>query len=137
MKAVESKWWLVDGQGQVLGRLASQVASILRGKHKTSFVPYMDMGDFVVVINAGRIRLTGDKLEKKVYVRHSGYPGGLKSVPAKELLDRHPERMIKAAVQGMLPKNKLAARVLRKLKVYPGQDHPHQAQQPELLRLRG
>ncbi len=137
MKAVESKWWLVDGQGQVLGRLASQVASILRGKHKTSFVPYMDMGDFVVVINAGRIRLTGGKLEKKVYVRHSGYPGGLKSVPAKELLDRHPERMIKAAVQGMLPKNKLAARVLRKLKVYPGQDHPHQAQQPELLRLRG
>lgn len=137
MNELERKWWLVDAQGQVLGRLASQVAHILRGKHKPSFIPYGDEGDFVVVINAGRIRLTGAKLDKKVYYHHSGYPGGLKSVPAKDLFARNPEKMIKTAVQGMLPKNKLAARVLRKLKVYPGQEHPHQAQQPEPLRLRG
>jgi large subunit ribosomal protein L13 len=137
MNELERKWWLVDAQGQVLGRLASQVAHILRGKHKPSFIPYGDEGDFVVVINAGRIRLTGAKLDKKVYYHHSGYPGGLKSVPAKDLFARNPEKMIKTAVQGMLPKNKLAARVLRKLKVYPGLENPHKGQQLEPIRIRG
>lgn len=130
------KWWLVDAQDKVLGRLASQVASLLRGKHKATFAPHQDHGDFVVVINAARVKLTGDKWKSKIYYSHSGYPGGLKAITAGNLLSRYPERVVRQAVKGMLPKNKLADRLLRKLKVYPGREHPHPAQQPEVLELR-
>lgn len=133
---VERKWYVVDAEGQTLGRLATQVASILRGKHKPTFTPHVDTGDHVIIINAEKIHLTGKKLQDKKYYRHSGYPGGIKSVTAGEVLNRHPERVIKAAVWGMIPHNKLGRQVITKLKIYAGPEHPHQAQTPETLVLK-
>ena len=127
------KWWVVDAEDKVLGRLASTVAAHLRGKHNPSFTPHVDMGDWVVVINADKIKLTGKKLSQKTYYRHSGYIGGLKSITADKLLEKNPEELIRHAVKGMLPKNKLGRRMFRKLKVYAGGEHPHQAQNPEPL----
>jgi len=127
----EGKWYLVDASGQVLGRLATQVARLLMGKHKPRWTPYLDCGDHVIVINARKVRLTGRKLAQKVYRWHSGYPGGLKEVKARQLYERKPEVMVREAILGMLPKNKLHKRLARKLRVYANDKHPHQAQQPE------
>jgi large subunit ribosomal protein L13 len=132
---IEKKWYLIDAKEKVLGRMASEIASILRGKNKPIFTPHMDAGDYVVVINADKVILTGDKMEKKMYYHHSGYVGGLKKTTAKEMLLKKPENLIKFAVKGMLPKNSLGRRQLTKLKVYAGQDYPHQAQQPEKLEI--
>ena len=123
-------WRLVDAEGKVLGRLATEVADLLRGKNKPIYTPHVDTGDFVVVVNADKIKLTGRKWEQKVYYRHSGYPGGLKSLTAKELLEKKPEELIRHAVKGMLPKNRLGRKMLKKLKVYADNDHPHEAQKP-------
>ena len=125
---VTHAWRLVDAQGQTLGRLATQIATWLRGKHRPTFAEHMDMGDFVVVVNASAIRLTGNKAEQRRYYRHSTYPGGLKSIALGELLEKHPERVIKHTVRGMLPHNALGRKMLRKLKVYAGPSHPHEAQ---------
>ncbi|MDF1526578.1 MAG: 50S ribosomal protein L13 [bacterium] len=130
---IERQWVVIDAQDQVLGRLATRVATILRGKHKPIFTNHVDTGDFVIIVNAEKVRLTGNKLDAKVYYRHSGYPGGIKGMSAREMLDRKPEQVIKIAVKGMLPKNRLASRVITKLKVYAGPDHPHSAQQPEKI----
>jgi large subunit ribosomal protein L13 len=127
---VSRQWYVVDAQGQVLGRLASRIAMVLRGKTKATFTPHMDTGDFVVVVNAEQVRLTGKKLDNKLYYRHSGYMGGLKATSARHLLQRKPEALLKQAVRGMLPKNSLGRHLLKKLKVYAGGQHPHQAQQP-------
>jgi len=134
-EGIERTWYLVDGEGKVLGRLASHLARILRGKTKAIYTPHVDTGDCVVVINADKIRLTGRKMEQKVYYRHTGYPGGLKSTNAKTLLATKPERVLKNAVKGMLPKNPLGRKMFKKLKVYAGPDHPHQAQQPQPLEI--
>ena len=130
---IQRKWHLIDANGKTLGRLASRVATLLRGKHKPTFTPHVDTGDFVVVVNAGKVALTGKKWKEKLYIHHSGYPGGLKSISAEKLKEKKPRRLITMAVQGMLPKNKLGRKLLKKLKVYDGQAHPHQAQQPEVL----
>lgn len=130
---IEQKWFIVDADNKVLGRLASEIAQILRGKHKPTFVPHLDVGDFVVVVNADKVRLTGRKSEYKTYFRHSGYPGGQKFTTVAEMLEKHPERVIVSAVKGMLPSNKLASKQIKKLKVYAGEDHPHESQQPEVL----
>ena len=127
---ITRQWHVIDASDVVLGRLASQVAVLLRGKHKPIFAPHVDTGDFVIVINADKVALSGNKLEQKRAYRHSGYPGGLRSVSYGELMDKHPERIVEKAVRGMLPKNSLGRKTLRKLKVYAGPDHPHQAQQP-------
>ena len=127
---IQRQWHLIDASDVVLGRLASQVATLLRGKHKPIFAPHMDTGDFVIVVNAEKVALSGNKLQDKRAYRHSGYPGGIHSVSYGELLAKHPERVIEKAVKGMLPKNSLGRNMLRKLKVYAGPDHPHQAQQP-------
>lgn len=132
---LDRKWYVVDAAGKTLGRLASQVAAVLRGKHKPTFTPHVDTGDYVIVINAEKVRLTGRKLQKKIYYRHSGYPGRLKQRTAAEMLERHPERVIELAVWGMLPHNRLGRRQIRKLKVYKGGTHPHAAQQPEVLEV--
>jgi len=132
---IEKKWHLIDAKEKVLGRLASEIASILRGKNKPIFTPHMDAGDYIVVINADKVILTGGKMEKKMYYHHSGYVGGLKKTTAKEMLLKKPENLIKFAVKGMLPKNSLGRRQLTKLKIYAGQDYPHQAQQPEKLEI--
>jgi len=124
------RWYIADADGKVLGRLASRVASVLRGKTTPAFSPHLDAGDFVVVVNAARIRLTGQKLAKKEYVRHTGWPGGVRRVRAEEVLARHPTRLLREAVVGMLPHNRLGRRLATKLKVYAGPDHPHQAQKP-------
>jgi len=134
---IERSWWLVDAQGIVLGRLATTVATRLRGKHKPTFTPFLDTGDHVVVINAQKLVLTGSKLQNKMYRRYSGYPGGLKEVPAEEMLQKYPERIIELAVKGMLPKGPLGRQMARKLKVYAGPEHPHQAQQPQPLVVSG
>jgi large subunit ribosomal protein L13 len=134
---VEQKWYVVDAAGKTLGRLATEVATLLRGKHKPTYTPHIDTGDFVVVINASQITLTGKKLEQKRYYRHSGYPGGLKSITAGDLRATRPERMIELAVKGMLPKGPLGRSQLKKLKVYATAEHPHQAQQPVEYQLRG
>ena len=134
---IEREWWLVDAEGIPLGRLASQVAVRLRGKHKPSFTPFLDTGDHVVVINADKLVLTGAKLQDKMYRRYSGYPGGLKEVPAKEMLRKHPARMVEFAVKGMLPKGPLGRKMAKKLKVYAGAQHPHQAQCPKPLATVG
>ncbi len=126
----ERRWYLIDASGQVLGRLASEIARILRGKDKVAFTPHVDTGDFVIVVNAAKVRLTGRKLSDKIYYRHSGYPGGIKAMTAGEMLARKPEEVISLAVRGMLPRNKLSRRLLKKLKVYAGATHPHAAQQP-------
>jgi large subunit ribosomal protein L13 len=131
--SVERRWYVVDAADLVLGRLASKIATYLRGKHKPVFTPNVDTGDFVVVVNADRIRLTGRKLDQKVYYRHSNYPGGIKEETARHLLGRKPEKLIEEAVWGMLPKNRLGRKMIGKLKVYRGPEHPHAAQKPENL----
>jgi large subunit ribosomal protein L13 len=133
---IERRWYVVDAEGQTLGRLATRIADTLRGKGKPQFTPHVDTGDFVVVVNAEKISVTGNKLDEKIYYRHSGYPGGLKQRTLREQLDRRPTEVIRTAVKGMLPKNKLAARQLTKLKVYAGPEHPHAAQDPKSLELR-
>jgi large subunit ribosomal protein L13 len=130
---VKRDWYLVDAQDIVLGRLATQIANVLRGKNKAIFTPSVDTGDFVIVVNAEKIALTGRKLDDKVYYRHTGFPGGLKEITAGKLLEKKPEDLIRKAVKGMLPKNKLARHMLKKLKVYAGAGHPHDAQQPKNL----
>jgi large subunit ribosomal protein L13 len=132
---VERKWYLIDAEGAILGRLATMIATYLRGKNKPVFTPNIDTGDFIIVINADKIKLTGKKLDNKIYYHHSGYPGGLKAESARELLKRKPEKIIKDAVWGMLPKGRLGRSMLKKLKVYKGSDHPHKAQKPEKLSL--
>lgn len=132
---VERKWYLVDLNGQVLGRAATKIATVLRGKHKPTFTTHDDVGDFVVVINAGNVELTGRKADQKMYRYHTNYPGGLKETSAREVLDNNPERAVIAAVRGMLPKGPLGRRQLRKLKVYAGDTHPHGPQNPEALQL--
>jgi len=132
---VDKKWYLVDAEGQVLGRLASEIARRLRGKHKAIFTPHNDTGDFVVVVNADKVRLTGRKMDQKVYYRYSGFIGGLKETVAKTLLAKKPTEMLMLAVRGMLPKNSLGRRQLKKLKLYAGGDHPHSAQKPEKIEL--
>lgn len=129
------RWWIVDADGAVLGRLASQVAARLRGKHNPAFTPHVDTGDSVIVINAGKIKLTGRKMEEKTYYRHSGYVGGIKSITARKLMEKRPEEVIRKAVKGMLPKNSLGRQLFKKLKVYAGGEHPHSAQKPETLQL--
>ncbi len=129
------KWYIVDAEGAVLGRLATFVASRLRGKHNPLFTPHVDIGDSVIVINADKIILTGKKLDKKIYYKHSGYIGGLKEITAKKLMEKRPEDLIRFAVKGMLPKNRLGRKLFKKLKVYTGDKHPHEAQKPEVLEL--
>ncbi len=129
----ERKWWVIDAEGKPLGRLASTIATVLRGKNKPTFTPHVDTGDFVIVVNAQKVKLTGRKLEQKEYVRHSGEPGGFRHEPYGSLLERKPELPITKAVKGMLPKNTLGRELLTKLKVYPGPDHPHAAQKPQPL----
>ena len=132
---VERQWWVVDAEGQTLGRLATRIATVLCGKHKPIYTPHIDTGDYVIVINAEKIEVTGKKLDTIVYYRHSGYPGGLKERTLREQLVKFPERPIEEAVKGMLPKSKLGRHMLKKLKVYAGTEHPHTAQQPQLLEL--
>ncbi len=132
---VERRWYVVDAAGKVLGRLASRIALILQGKHKPTYIPYMDTGDYVVVVNAEKVVLTGRKVEQKKYVHHTGYVGHLVEVPASEMMEKKPEEVIRMAVKRMLPKNKLGRHMLKKLKVYRGESHPHAAQKPEKLEL--
>jgi large subunit ribosomal protein L13 len=133
---VERRWLVVDAEDQVLGRLATRVATILRGKHKAIFTPHVDTGDFVIVVNAEKVKLTGNKREQKTYHRHTGYVGHVKSITADKLLaSPHADRVVRTAVRGMLPKNSLGRQMLRKLKVYSGPEHPHAAQKPEVLQL--
>jgi large subunit ribosomal protein L13 len=132
---IEREWYLVDAEGETLGRLASRIAPILKGKHKPTYMPHLDAGDFVIIVNAEKVRVTGQKLDQKLYHRHSGYPGGLTSINLRDQLAKHPERVLQSAIKGMLPKNKLGRRMLKKLKVYAGPEHPHQAQQPKQLEL--
>lgn len=132
-QTVEKEWFVVDAQGKTLGRLATQIAMVLRGKHKPTYTPHEDAGDFVIVVNADKIRLTGRKLDQKMYYWHSGYPGGIKGRTARQMLARKPEELLRIAVKGMLPKNILGRHMLRKLKLYAKPDHPHQAQQPRPL----
>jgi large subunit ribosomal protein L13 len=131
----ERGWHVVDAEGKTLGRLATQIADVLRGKRKPTYTPHVDVGDFVIVVNAEKIRVTGNKLEAKRYWRHSGYPGGIRSQTLGDLLERRPEEVIRRAVKGMLPRNRLARQQITKLKVYAGPDHPHQAQKPEKLEI--
>lgn len=132
---VQKDWYIVDAQGQTLGRLATQVATILRGKHKPLYTPHIDCGDYVIVVNAEKVHVTGQKMTQKKYYRHSGYPGGLKEITLRDQLQKFPNRVIESAVRGMLPKNRLGRRLFKKLKVYPGPAHPHEAQQPKLLEV--
>jgi large subunit ribosomal protein L13 len=132
---VERQWFVIDAEGQTLGRLSSRIATLLRGKHKPIYSPSVDCGDYVVVINADKIHVTGERMDQKVYYRHSGYTGGLKQITLRRQLETRPERVIEAAVRGMLPKNPLGRKIIRKLKVYAGTDHPHHAQQPQYLEL--
>jgi len=132
---VVRKWYLVDAAGKTLGRLASRVAILLRGKHKPTFTPHVDTGDHVVIINADKVHLTGDKLKTKMYIHHTGYPGGLKSISAEHLRAKKPTELLARAIKGMLPKNSLGKQMARKLKVYSGGEHPHQAQRPEAITL--
>jgi len=134
---VERKWYVIDAEGERLGRLASEVATLLRGKHKPTYTPHVDTGDHVIVINAEKIELTGNKLTDKIYRRHSGYPGGLKERTAGEMLDRQPEKVNEIAVKGMLPKGSLGRKMFKKLHVYSGPEHNNQAQQPEVYELKG
>jgi large subunit ribosomal protein L13 len=133
----QRQWYIVDAEGKILGRLATEVARVLRGKHKPSFSPHIDGGDFVIIVNARRVSLTGKKLEQKIYYRHSEYPGGLRATTAGKLVETKPNAIIQLAVKGMLPKNRLGRDLLRKLKVYPGPEHPHQAQNPQPLVIGG
>ena len=130
---IERRWFIVDAEGKVLGRVASEIARILRGKHKPIYTPHLDTGDFVVVVNAEKITLTGNKADQKTYFRHTGYMGGEKFIPFRRMLEKHPERVIELAIKGMLPKGALGRQMYQKLRVYAGAEHPHQAQQPEPL----
>jgi large subunit ribosomal protein L13 len=132
---IQREWFVVDAKDQTLGRLASQIAHLLRGKHKPIFSPHMDVGDYVIVINCDKVRVTGRKLDQERYYRHSGYPSGLRSRTMREQMERFPERVIEAAVRGMLPKNKLGRQMIKKLKVYQGDSHPHAAQKPKVIEL--
>lgn len=132
---VEHNWLLVDAEGQTLGRMATEIASRLRGKHKPEYTPHVDTGDFIVVINAEKVRVTGKKAKDKMYYSHSGYPGGLKTFSFEKLIDRSPERVLKLAVKGMLPRSPLGRAMFKKLKIYAGTEHPHAAQQPQALQL--
>lgn len=132
---IEQTWWVVDAADQPLGRLATEVARVIRGKHKPIFTPHLDTGDYVVVVNASRVRLTGKKADRKTYFRHSGYKGGDQHIPFRRMIERHPERVVELAVRGMLPKNNLGRQLRRKLKVYAGPEHPHESQQPRPLEL--
>lgn len=134
-KEIKRNWWLIDAEGKVLGRMASKIALLLTGKRKPDYSPHIDGGDFVVVVNADRVVLTGNKWKKKLYYRHSGYPGGLKVMTAEQMRKKHPEEIIRLAVRRMLPKNKLGRRMLKRLKVYAGNSHPHKAQSPQLLNI--
>lgn len=134
---IERKWYVVDAAGKTLGRLTSEVASILRGKHKPTFTPHVDTGDHVIIINASQIELTGKKATDKIYYRHSMHPGGLKTRTALEMRTNYPERMLELAIKGMLPKNSLGRQMFKKLHVYAGAEHPHEAQKPEVWELRG
>lgn len=128
---IQRDWHVVDARGQTLGRLATQVATLLRGKHKPIYTPHVDCGDYVIVVNAEKIHVTGNKMNQKIYYRHSGYPGGLKQVTLRDQLQKFPDRVVEQAVRGMLPKNRLGRRMFKKLKVYAGPNHPHEAQQPK------
>ncbi|HEX2221821.1 MAG TPA: 50S ribosomal protein L13 [Candidatus Limnocylindria bacterium] len=132
---IERRWWVVDATGQTLGRLATRIATLLEGKHKPSYSPHLDTGDHVIVINAERVRVTGDKLRQKIYYRHSNYPGGLRAESLEAVLARKPELVVERAVKGMLPQNRLGRAMYRKLKVYRGPNHPHEAQQPQAAEL--
>lgn len=134
-ESVERKWHVVDADGEVVGRLASKIATVLRGKHKPDFTPHFDNGDYVIVINAEKVRFTGDKLNKKVYLRHTGYPGGQRSATPRDLMARKPELVLQNAIKGMLPKTKLGRAQIKKLHLYVGAEHPHTAQKPEELSL--
>ncbi len=127
-KEIEERWHVLDAEGRTLGRLASETAQLLRGKYRPTFTPHLDNGDFVIIVNASKVKVTGNKMQQKLYRRHSGYPGGLKETPLERMLERHPERVLQQAVKGMLPHNKLSRRILGHLKVYGGPDHPHDAQ---------
>jgi large subunit ribosomal protein L13 len=131
----ERKWYVVDATDMILGRLAARVAHILRGKHKSTFAPHIDTGDFVIVLNADKIRVTGDRLDTKHYYRHSQYPGGLRENSLRQMIEKHPDRVIEIAVKGMLPRNRLGHKMIKKLKVYAGSAHPHAAQKPEVLEI--
>ncbi len=133
MGEIERKWWLVDAADYTLGRLAARIATILQGKNKPVYTAHIDTGDFIVVVNVDKINISGRKLEQKVYYRHSGYPGGQKSVLMKDMLEKHPERVLMHAVKGMMPHNRLGRAQLKKLKIYAGAEHPHEAQQPQIL----
>ena len=133
---VPRKWYVVDAENQVLGRLATEVATILRGKHKPIYTPHVDTGDFVIIVNADKVALTGNKWSQKLYRWHTGFPGGLREIPAEKLHQRRPERLVELAIRGMLPKTKLGRAMMRKLKVYASETHPHAAQQPEPLELK-
>lgn len=133
---IQHDWLLVDADNQVLGRLATQVATLLRGKHKPTFTPHLEMGDFVIVVNAEKIVLTGRKADQKIYYRHTGYPGGLRQTPFKVMLAKHPERIIRFAVKGMLPKTRQGRHLIRRLRIYSGPSHPHEAQQPKPFELK-
>jgi len=133
---VERRWYVVDAEGQTLGRLATEIATILRGKNKPQYTPHVDVGDFVVVVNADKVVVTGRKAEQKVYRRHSGYPGGLKTTSYEQMMERQPTEILRKAVKGMMPKNRLARQQLRKLKIYAGPEHPHAAQNPQRLEVR-
>ncbi len=132
---INREWFLIDAEGKTLGRMASEIALRLRGKHKPEFTPHVDTGDYIVVVNAEKIAVTGNKLNDKMYHHHTGYVGNLKSINLKDLLDKHPERVIEKAVKGMLPKNSLGRQMYRKLKVYAGPEHPHAAQEPKTLEV--
>ncbi len=132
---IERKWYVIDAEGEVAGRLCSRIASVLRGKHKPSFTPHVDTGDFVIVINADKVRFTGNKLDDKIYLTYSGYPGGQKSKSAREMLRKKPIAVVEKSVKGMLPKNRLGRQMFKKLFVYEGAEHPHEAQKPEKLEL--
>ncbi|MFB9377351.1 50S ribosomal protein L13 [Kineococcus gynurae] len=132
---IDRRWFVIDAEDVVLGRLASQTAILLRGKHKPTFAPHVDGGDFVIIVNAAKVALTGSKRDQKIAYRHSGYPGGLKATKYTELLEKNPERAVEKAIRGMLPKNSLSSQVLSKLKVYAGPEHPHAAQQPQPFEL--
>lgn len=136
-KDIQREWWVVDAEGKTLGRLASQVAHILKGKHKPTYAPHMDVGDFVIITNCDKIRVTGRRMDDKMYYRHTGYHGGLRTTSLRDMLDRRPERVLELAIKRMLPKNRLGRQMYRKLKVYAGATHPHEAQQPKKLEIEG
>jgi len=132
---IQRRWWVVDAQGMTLGRVSSKVAQLLRGTHKPYFTPHLDTGDYVIIVNADKIHVTGKRMDQKTYYRHSGYPGGLKSMTLREMMHKFPTRALRLSIKGMLPKGPLGRRMFKKLKVYAGAEHPHQAQQPQILEL--